>query len=231
MSTLVRYLECMSGQAATRCPQSSGCFQKSLPFIQVFTKYIYIYIEKHILFLLILTAYSKHIVTNQDESRINRLSICAAGKMLCYCRLVYMPMSYLYGKRFVGRITGLVQSLREELYIEPYREINWNKARNSCAKVSHTKLCLSIRPCFTLLLKHNCLLLQEDLYYPHPLAQDMLWGFLHHVAEPILTRWPFSIMREKALKVALKHIHYEDENSRYYCIGCVEKVTCIGAIA
>lgn len=130
-----------------------------------------------------------------------KLSPIHPGKMLCYCRLVYMPMSYLYGKRFVGQITGLVRSLRQELYIEPYHEINWNKARNTCAK--------------------------EDLYYPHPLVQDMLWGFLHHVAEPILMRWPFSSLREKALKIAIGHVHYEDENSRYMCIGCVEKVLCL----
>ncbi|PRQ35861.1 putative lupeol synthase [Rosa chinensis] len=123
------------------------------------------------------------------------------GKMLCYCRLVYMPMSYLYGKKFVGQITGLVRSLRQELYTEPYSDINWTKARNTVAK--------------------------EDLYYPHPLVQDMLWGFLHHVAEPILARWPFSILREKALEVAIEHVHYEDENSRYLCIGSVEKVLCL----
>lgn len=62
------------------------------------------------------------------------------------------------------------------------------------------------------------------MYYPHPLVQDMLWGFLHHVAEPILARWPFSILRKKALEVAIEHVHYEDENSRYLCIGSVEKV-------
>ncbi|KAL0338802.1 UNVERIFIED_CONTAM: Lupeol synthase [Sesamum angustifolium] len=39
---------------------------------------------------------------------------------------------------FVGTITGLVRSLRQEIYNEPYHEINWNKARNTCAKV----LCL-----------------------------------------------------------------------------------------
>lgn len=70
----------------------------------------------------------------------------------------------------------------------------------------------------------HLIMLQEDLYYPHPLAQDMLWGFLHHFAEPVLTRWPFSKLREKALKVAMEHVHYEDMNSRYLCIGCVEKV-------
>ncbi|CAI0417151.1 unnamed protein product [Linum tenue] len=123
--------------------------------------------------------------------------------MLCYCRLVYMPMSYLYGKRFVGPITALIQTLRGELYNESYHKINWNAARNTVAK--------------------------EDLYYPHPLVQDLTWGFLHHFAEPLLTRWPFSKVREKALRVAMEHVHYEDENSRYLCIGCVEKVLCLMA--
>ncbi|XP_022729859.1 lupeol synthase-like [Durio zibethinus] len=123
------------------------------------------------------------------------------GKMLCYCRLVYMPMSYLYGKRFVGPITGLIKQLRQELYNQPYHEINWNTARNTVAK--------------------------EDLYYPHPLVQDLTWGILYHVAEPLLTRWPFSMLRDKAVKVAIQHVHYEDENSRYFCIGCVEKVLCL----
>lgn len=55
--------------------------------------------------------------------------------MLAYCRLVYMPMSYLYGKKFVCPITGLVQSLRQELYSEAYNGIDWNKGRNNVAKV------------------------------------------------------------------------------------------------
>ncbi|KAE8665058.1 Lupeol synthase [Hibiscus syriacus] len=110
-------------------------------------------------------------------------------------------MSYLYGKRFVGAITDLIKQLRQELYNQPYHEINWNAARNTVAK--------------------------EDLYYPHPLIQDLTSGVLYHVAEPILTRWPFTKLREKALEVAIRHVHYEDENSRYLCIGCVEKVLCL----
>ncbi|XVE78772.1 hypothetical protein DITRI_Ditri14bG0004800 [Diplodiscus trichospermus] len=123
------------------------------------------------------------------------------GKMLLYCRLVYMPMSYLYGKRFVGPITELIKQLRQELYNQPYHELNWNTARNTIAK--------------------------EDLYYPHPLVQDLTWGFLYHVAEPFLTCWPFSMLRDKALKVAIQHVHYEDENTRYFGIACVEKVLCL----
>nr|AFM82492.1 lupeol synthase [Eleutherococcus trifoliatus] len=123
------------------------------------------------------------------------------AKMLCYCRMVYLPMSYLYGKRFVGPITPLILQLKEELYAQPYNEIRWGKVRHVCAK--------------------------EDIYYPHPLIQDLLWDSLHVLAEPLLTRWPFNKLREKALQTTMKHIHYEDENSRYITIGCVEKILCM----
>lgn len=72
-------------------------------------------------------------------------------------------------------------------------------------------------------LKHN-LSIQEDLYYPHPLIQDLIWDSCYVLTEPLLTRWPFNKLRQKALEVTMKHIHYEDENSRYITIGCVEKV-------
>ncbi|KAK7243446.1 hypothetical protein RIF29_38242 [Crotalaria pallida] len=124
------------------------------------------------------------------------------AKMWCYCRLVYMPMSYLYGKRFVGPITPLILQLRKELFTEPYEKINWKAARHQCAK--------------------------EDLYYPHPLIQDMIWDSLYILTEPLLTRWPFNkLIREKALQITMKHIHYEDKTSRYISIGCVEKVLCM----
>lgn len=52
-----------------------------------------------------------------------------------------------------------------------------------------------------------------------------MWDSLYICTEPLLTRWPFNkLVREKALQVTMKHIHYEDENSRYITIGCVEKV-------
>ncbi|CAN1298201.1 Cycloartenol synthase [Linum perenne] len=120
------------------------------------------------------------------------------GRMWCHCRMVYLPMSYLYGKRFVGPITPTVLSLRKELFIVPYDEIDWNRVRNECAK--------------------------EDLYYPHSLIQDLLWGTLHNFVEPILMAWPGKKLREKALRTTLEHIHYEDENTRYICIGPVNKV-------
>nr|UJH94069.1 2,3-oxidosqualene cyclase 8 [Celastrus orbiculatus] len=124
------------------------------------------------------------------------------ANMWCYCRMVYMPMSYLYGKRFVGPITPLILQLREELHTQPYNQINWREVRHLCAK--------------------------EDLYYPHPLIQDLAWDSLYLFTEPLLTRWPLNkLVRKQALQLAMKHIHYEDENSRYITIGCVQKVLCM----
>ncbi|KAF4362238.1 hypothetical protein F8388_008122 [Cannabis sativa] len=57
------------------------------------------------------------------------------AKLWCNSRMVYMPMSYLYGKRFVGPITPLILQLREELHTQPYDEINWRKVCHFCAKV------------------------------------------------------------------------------------------------
>ncbi|GJR02350.1 cycloartenol synthase [Tanacetum coccineum] len=122
------------------------------------------------------------------------------GRMWCHCRMVYLPMSYLYGKRFVGPITSTILALRKELFTAPYHDIDWNEARNLCAK--------------------------EDLYYPHPLIQDVLWATLDKFVEPVLMSWPGKKLREKALRTAMEHIHYEDENTRYICIGPVLNMLC-----
>ena len=117
------------------------------------------------------------------------------GRYWCHCRMVYLPMSYLYGKRAqIEPRNPISEALKTELYCKEYDTINWNKARNECAK--------------------------EDLYYPHPLLQDLLWGALSKV-EPILLRSP---LRKWANKEALKHVVYEDENTRYVDIGPVNKV-------
>lgn len=55
---------------------------------------------------------------------------------------VYLPMSYVYGKRGTCKETPLTAAIRGELYPQSYSSIDWNAARNQCAK--------------------------EDLYYPHP---------------------------------------------------------------
>lgn len=86
---------------------------------------VYIYL-KHCLIL--------HLLYTWNRKEI--IFLCFTGRMWCHCRMVYLPMSYLYGKRFVGPITPTVLSLRKELYNIPYHDIDWNEARNLCAKVS-----------------------------------------------------------------------------------------------
>ncbi|XP_052310548.1 lupeol synthase isoform X4 [Populus trichocarpa] len=119
------------------------------------------------------------------------------GNLLGYCRLTYLPMAYLYGKRFIGPITPLILQIREEIYNEPYEKLNWRRVRHLCAK--------------------------EDNYYPHTSIQILFWDAIYTFGEPLLTRWPFNKLREKALDITMDHIHYEDESSRYITIGCIEK--------
>ncbi|RVW42851.1 Cycloartenol Synthase [Vitis vinifera] len=81
--------------------------------------------------------------------------------------------------------------------------------------LKHTGICKKIKEYL------HC---EEDLYYPHSLVQDILWASLHKVLEPILGHWPGNKLREKALCTVMQHVHYEDENTRYICIGPVNKV-------
>ena len=120
------------------------------------------------------------------------------GRFWCHCRMVYLPMSYLYGKRATGAATPLTEALKKELYVGDYDGVDWDKTRNACAK--------------------------EDLYYPHPKLQDILWWGLTKVETFLLKTWPGRALRSAALKLAMKHVHYEDENTRYIDIGPVNKV-------
>ena len=53
------------------------------------------------------------------------------SKYWCHCRMVYLPMSYVYAEKIVGRITPLVLQLREELYRDDYLTIDFSAHRNS----------------------------------------------------------------------------------------------------
>ncbi|GFS43140.1 camelliol C synthase 1 [Actinidia rufa] len=119
------------------------------------------------------------------------------AKMWCYCRTTYMPMSYLYGRKYHGPINDLVKVIREEIHTKPYAEVNWNKARHDCCK--------------------------EDLYYKHSFIQDLLWDSLNYLTEPIMNRWPFNKIRERAIRKTIKYMRYGAEETRYITIGCVEK--------
>ena len=55
------------------------------------------------------------------------------SRLWCHCRMVYLPMSYLYGRRARVADSPLLASLREEIYAEPYGHIDWRAAKTCVA--------------------------------------------------------------------------------------------------
>jgi cycloartenol synthase len=121
------------------------------------------------------------------------------GKLWCHCRMVYLPMCYLYCARFTADVDSdaTLQSLRKELYCEPYDSIEWDDFRQTCAGI--------------------------DEYSPlNPvmkLAQDFL---------ALYERWLPSIpvlksIRARGLRFVLQYIHAEDAQTNFVDIGPVNK--------
>ncbi|CAN0455445.1 unnamed protein product [Discosporangium mesarthrocarpum] len=55
-------------------------------------------------------------------------------RLWCHCRMVYLPMSYLYSSRFKRDVMAdpVASALRKELYLKPYDEIKWGRHRHDC---------------------------------------------------------------------------------------------------
>ncbi|CAO2148986.1 unnamed protein product, partial [Urochloa humidicola] len=84
------------------------------------------------------------------------------------------------------------------LYDVPYNEIDWQKARDTCAK--------------------------EDLRYPRSFVQNVVWACVNKIVEPLLNSWPANkLLRDVALETVMKHIHYEDETTEYICACPINK--------
>ena len=57
------------------------------------------------------------------------------GKYWCHNRMLYLPMSYCFGKKVKGKETELVKELRKELYTTDYHSINLKKARRQACEI------------------------------------------------------------------------------------------------
>ncbi|KAI8820421.1 terpenoid cyclases/protein prenyltransferase alpha-alpha toroid [Fimicolochytrium jonesii] len=66
------------------------------------------------------------------------------GRWWIHTRMVYLPMSFIYGQRLRGEITPLLEQLREELYAQPYASIDWDAQCNNIAEAEvfypHTRV-------------------------------------------------------------------------------------------
>lgn len=124
------------------------------------------------------------------------------GRLWCHCRMVYLPMCYLYGHKFVyadAESDPLIAALRAELYPVPYESIRWEGTADHVAEI--------------------------DNYSPmHPVmhvanAVLRLWescgGSLMRA------------LRRRGLAFALDYMAAEDNQTNYVCIGPVNKVFCL----
>jgi lanosterol synthase len=103
-----------------------------------------------------------------------------------HIRQVFLPMSYIYSKRFVFRSTSLTRQLREELYVEPYELIDFASHRNSISPY--------------------------DNYHPKTWILNLINWLLVILWFPYL-RFPSLVRRAEAWTWRL--IQYEDENTDY----------------
>ncbi|WP_426747068.1 2,3-oxidosqualene cyclase [Myxococcus faecalis] len=55
------------------------------------------------------------------------------SRMWCHCRMVYLPMGWLYGRKARVRQTPLLAELKRELYPVPYESVDWKAARQRVA--------------------------------------------------------------------------------------------------
>ncbi|EFC50118.1 cycloartenol synthetase [Naegleria gruberi] len=123
------------------------------------------------------------------------------GKWWCHCRVVYLPMAYLYGIKKVyanAETDPIISQLRNELYDQvsktSYQNQPWSKYRSY------------VNP--------------RDNY--HPFTQ------LYSKFASVLTVYEkyinFSFLRNASLKKCIEHIKYEDSVTNHICIGPVNKV-------
>eukprot|EP00538_Stauroneis_constricta_P000240 CAMPEP_0119550102 /NCGR_PEP_ID=MMETSP1352-20130426/3698_1 /TAXON_ID=265584 /ORGANISM="Stauroneis constricta, Strain CCMP1120" /LENGTH=1022 /DNA_ID=CAMNT_0007595859 /DNA_START=59 /DNA_END=3127 /DNA_ORIENTATION=+ len=123
------------------------------------------------------------------------------GRMWCHARMVYLPMGYLYGSRFVYDKAGsdpLIAELRKELYKEPYDSIEWTKTRHWVAPM--------------------------DNYSPIPWVMKTLQDILARY-ESWSVFQPFkNAVRKLGLDFSLEYMQAEDLQTNYIDIGPVNKV-------
>ncbi|KAI4123899.1 MAG: hypothetical protein LQ347_005959, partial [Umbilicaria vellea] len=109
-----------------------------------------------------------------------------------HMRQVFLPMSFIYSKKFSYPLTPLTQQLREELYIQPYTSIDFHSHRNT------------ISP--------------RDNYHPKSaLLRTINWGLVN-VWNPYLRP---EILRKRAEDWTFDLIQREDENTDFANLGPV----------
>lgn len=109
-----------------------------------------------------------------------------------HIRMVFLPMSYIWSKRWVMPETELIRELRQELFTEPWDTIDWASHRNSIAPI--------------------------DNYHPKTWVLNLANWLIVNIWEPYF-RPLWLVQRAEAWVSRL--IDYEDENSDYADLASV----------
>jgi squalene/oxidosqualene cyclase-like protein len=123
------------------------------------------------------------------------------SRMWCHARMVYLPMGFLYGSRFVydkAETDPLILSLRKELYCEPYATIPWFKTRHLVAPMDNYSPINPLMKC----------------------AQDILARYeTWQIFQPF-KNW----IRKRGLAFCVDYMAAEDLQTNFIDIGPVNKV-------
>jgi len=122
------------------------------------------------------------------------------GNVWVHARLVKLPMSYLYGKRYSKDAANdtLVLSLRTELYTCPYERVDWAKARQTPSA-------------------------DIDCYVEVAVPMKVLISLLSVYERVVPHVGALRKFRSACMRFAMEYVHHEDAFSYYICIGPVNK--------
>ena len=103
-----------------------------------------------------------------------------------HMRQVFLPMSYVYSKRFVYPPTSFIHQLRKELYVEPYESIDFSSHRNTISVF--------------------------DNYHPKTWILNLINFILVYIWFPYFRT---ASLTDRAEEWAWRLVQYEDENTDY----------------
>ncbi|KAK4093729.1 hypothetical protein Purlil1_2063 [Purpureocillium lilacinum] len=109
-----------------------------------------------------------------------------------HIRQVFLPMGYLYSKKWSCEETEIIRGLKEELFVQPHAEINWTAHRNSIAAV--------------------------DNYHPKSWLLNTANWFLVNLWNPYLRP---SFIKDRAEAWVSELVDMEDANTDYACLAPV----------
>ena len=107
-------------------------------------------------------------------------------------RQVFLPMSYIWSRKFSYPLNPLTRQLREELFTQPHMSIDFASHRNSISS--------------------------RDNYHPKSSILNYLNWVLVNVWNPYLRT---KALEERAEDWAFKLVQHEDENTDYACLAPV----------